>query len=96
MIHYSSCTRSDNMDFLRQIVRRLRRTLKRDKTPAWVYQEIEKRQNKAALKQFLARRKAVSSPSEEPRLQKVQNVDANRSTWKVKLLNIYPDLTEFK
>ena len=83
------------MDFLRQIVKRLRRILKRDETPSWVYVEIEKRQNRAALKQFLARRKAVSSPKEEARLQKVQNIDANR-VWRVKMLNIYPDLSEFK
>ena len=83
------------MDTFRSIVKRLRGIFKRDKTPAWVYQEIEKRQNQAALKQFLARRKAVSSPREEPRLKKVQNIDANR-VWKVKLLNLYPDLTEFK
>ena len=83
------------MDFIRPLVKRLRRILKRDETPSWVYVEIEKRQNRAALKQFLARRKAVSSPKEEPRLQKVQNIDANR-VWRVKMLNIYPDLTEFK
>ena len=95
MTHYSSCAQRDNMDTFRSIAKRLRRILKRDKTPAWIYQEIEKRQNKAALKQFIARRKAVSSPREEPRLQKVQNIDANR-VWRVKMLNIYPDLTEFK
>ena len=83
------------MDTIRGIVNRLRRMFKTDRTPAWVYQEIEKRQNQAALKQFLARRKTVINPREEPRLQKVQNIDANR-VWRVKMLNLYPDLTEFK
>ena len=85
------------MDTIRGIVNQLRRMFKTDRTPAWVYQEIEKRQNQAALKQFLARRKAVDSkPRKETLLPKIQNVDANRSTSKVKLLNLYPDLTEFK
>ena len=83
------------METIRGIVNRLRRMFKTDRTPAWIYVEIEKRQNQAALKQFLARRQ-VSKPRKETLLPKINNVDANRSTWKVKLLNIYPDLTEFK
>ena len=69
---------------------------KTDRTPAWVYQKIEKRQNQAALKQFIARRTVDSKPRKETLLPKINNVNANRSTSKVKLLNLYPDLIEFK
>ena len=84
------------MDTIRGIVNRLRRMFKTDRTPAWIYSEIEKRQNQAALKQFLARRTVDSKPRTETLLPKINNVNANRSTSKVKLLNLYPDLTEFK
>ena len=84
------------MDFIRPIVKRLRRILKRDETPSWIYKEIEKRQSQAALKQFLARRTVDSRTKKETLLPKINNLNANRSTSKVKLLNLYSDLTDFK
>ena len=82
------------MDFIRPIVKRLRRILKRDETPSWIYKE--KRQSQAALKQFLARRTVDSRTKKETLLPMINNLNANRSTSKVKLLNLYPDLTDFK
>ena len=67
------------MDFIRPIVKRLRRILKRDETPSWIYKEIEKRQSQAALKQFLARRTVDSRTKKETLLPKINNLNANRS-----------------
>ena len=63
------------MDFLRPIVKRLRRILKRDETPSWIYKEIEKRQTQAALKQFLARRTVDSRTKKETVLPKINNLN---------------------
>ena len=63
------------MDCIRPLVKRLRRILKRDETPSWIYKEIEKRQSQAALKQFLARRTVDSRTKKETLLPKINNLN---------------------
>jgi hypothetical protein len=65
---------------LRKLLRFIRRVFKKDHTPDLVDEEIEKRQRQAALKAFFARR----------------GVEWPRPRYRVKLNNLYPDLTEFQ
>jgi hypothetical protein len=82
---------------LRKLLRTLKKFFfKRDSTPERVHREIEKRQWETALNEFFARRGV-----EWPRIIVKSNniVTASQlkpsQPWKVKLNNLYPDLSEF-
>ena len=84
------------MTSIRRLFKRLKRFFMKDKTPAWIYSEIEKRQNQAALRDFLARRGICKEKQiAVPTLKKVENKDAN-TPWRVTMGNLYPDLSEFQ